>query len=405
MFFCSIEHQRQHHKIHAKQCFTLPESVKAKCNQYQVCLLQDPAKGIGLVNRSRAIEVGDIVFRLGADFSSGPYVPSAQNRKTAVREVVILFLGSADAASWLNYWSKRPGVLVSSTEVDIPNQFQERRDEWRVGCQIVETFCQEEESDDAGQFVLTVNPATHLLNHSCNPNCTIVDVQGVSIVAAQTAIQPRGEVTISYDPHRTAFLPYVKRQQYLLETFGFRCVCGRCVLEANTTVEGSVEFDILYHSVESIEDVALQQWIVDVEKFIQSNHLPDEHWQAHNLRILSGIVQTMLPVANQSEKTINAYHALETIRKTVAVNGKILPACSYVKEQSYQLFRKVSAMLAYSGARIESELSGADPCYRYYQTVWYDKTYDNPEFNQQTQQPQREETKTRLRSKLKSKKG
>ena len=68
-------------------------------------------------------------------------------------------------------------------------------------------------------------------NHSCAPNAEVTSIVGRrgTALRAIRAITPGAEITWDYfSPNDFSMLPFADRQQFIQETYGFRCHCVRC---------------------------------------------------------------------------------------------------------------------------------------------------------------------------------
>lgn len=68
-------------------------------------------------------------------------------------------------------------------------------------------------------------------NHSCAPNAEVTPIAGRhgTALRAITAIAPGEEITWDYfSPNDFSMVPFADRQQFIQETYGFRCHCVRC---------------------------------------------------------------------------------------------------------------------------------------------------------------------------------
>lgn len=77
-------------------------------------------------------------------------------------------------------------------------------------------------------FGVGLFPSGAMLNHSCAPTCLWFVRGGVLVVETARAVRPGEELTIQYLP-ATGILADRRRQ--IKDTFGFHCLCHRCVAE------------------------------------------------------------------------------------------------------------------------------------------------------------------------------
>uniref|UniRef100_A0A383VC07 SET domain-containing protein n=1 Tax=Tetradesmus obliquus TaxID=3088 RepID=A0A383VC07_TETOB len=82
-------------------------------------------------------------------------------------------------------------------------------------------------SADSGRQGLALYPAAALLNHSCDPNCSIrFEGRQLLLVCVRGAAAGQ-QLTISYGP-QLGQQPTQLRQQLLLQQYGFVCCCSSC---------------------------------------------------------------------------------------------------------------------------------------------------------------------------------
>ena len=79
-------------------------------------------------------------------------------------------------------------------------------------------------------------PLHAVLNHSCHCNASQQPIGGGQALAtrARRAMQPGDEVTICLDTDRLCSQPRAQRRATLQQTYGFHCVCERCVCQQGT---------------------------------------------------------------------------------------------------------------------------------------------------------------------------
>jgi Cys-tRNA(Pro) deacylase len=92
-----------------------------------------------------------------------------------------------------------------------------------------------------------VYPLCSLFNHSCDPNCHVLQVGNCLSVYAIKPIENSSECTISYiDPNR----PLAARRQDLMSNFNFLCQCSRCQREEKEKEAGE-SVSLSYATAES----------------------------------------------------------------------------------------------------------------------------------------------------------
>ena len=84
--------------------------------------------------------------------------------------------------------------------------------------------------------------AASLLNHSCNPNTSVVFVKDEQITFATKQIVPGEEICHIYKCHFVDN-PLEKRQNVLLNSYHFKCTCKACVNNYLTLNELPHEFE------------------------------------------------------------------------------------------------------------------------------------------------------------------
>ena len=92
--------------------------------------------------------------------------------------------------------------------------------------------------------------AASLLNHSCNPNTSVVFVKDEQITFATKQIVPGEEICHIYKCHFVDN-PLEKRQNVLLKNYHFKCTCKACINNYLTLNELPNEFhDEEYEEIE-----------------------------------------------------------------------------------------------------------------------------------------------------------
>ena len=86
----------------------------------------------------------------------------------------------------------------------------------------------------SGEELCGMLPLISMLNHSCDPNCGIseIDSKPFSVFAYTIQQVSKGdELTVSYLSEEQLQKPLEERTRFIAENFRFDCVCDRCVQE------------------------------------------------------------------------------------------------------------------------------------------------------------------------------
>jgi hypothetical protein len=217
---------------------------------------QDRSMLRGLV-AARDIHAGEVILQETCCLEGRAYVGGAVSSVWALLHAVLADPRQADLLAWLRAtfpsppppaeWDAGDALLLALTAQHLPtspcSSKQAIKHLYAILCSINLTLStsplhdnnehnEQQQQQQQQAAAVGIFRTLAFINHSCDPNAHLRDVDpatGVATLVAVRSIAKGDAVTMAYMDEKTLVWPKEARQQYLQAHFGFTCTCTRCV--------------------------------------------------------------------------------------------------------------------------------------------------------------------------------